>query len=285
MSEVTTGSVGLGFIVGAPVAIGAAGIVAAVYAAKYCKVQYDNMLKDIQSTDDRLKWLNNQNYSSPLEIARDAKRLQEIVFRNELFTQMTKGMKIGEKNILATAIATENSPLKSYIPKYLDDMGNANMSLEKVVENSTKDLAVSNFNHVNSIIKDAAQATGFSANIKVIKDSKNIFDIVFTDNKGRKFTAYTKINKELNPSIALDLEGFGNDANACSLKMNEIIKYLNEHGIPFKHKRLKHNQPSGILRKLLNKKKSNNKNKIKNSNDLSDYLTGSNKNNNLKNKQ
>jgi len=282
MSEVTTGSVGLGLIVGAPVVIGAACVAAVGYAAMYCKDKYDDMLKEIQNTDDRLKWLNSQQHSSPLEIAREAKKLQEIVFRNELFSQMTTGMTVGEKNILATAIATENSPLKSYIPKYLDEMSTGNSSLSDVVGKSSKDLAIGNFNHVNSIIKDAAQATGFSSNIKVIKNSKNILDIVFTDKKGRKFTAYTKINKELNPSIALDLEGFECDTNGCSLKMDEIIKYLNEHGIPFKYKRLKHNQPSGILRKILNKKSKTKKtDKI----DLSNYLSGDNSNNNLKNKQ
>jgi hypothetical protein len=282
MSEVTTGSVGLGLIVGAPVVIGAACVAAVGYAAMYCKGKYDDMLKEIQSTDDRLKWLNTQQYSSPLEIAREAKKLQEIVFRNELFSQMTTGMTIGEKNTLATAIATENSPLKSYIPKYLNEMSTGNTSLNDVVVKSSKDLAIGNFNHVNNIIKNAAQATGFSSNIQVIKNSKNILDIVFTDSEGRKFTAYTKINKELNPSIALDLEGFECDTNGCSLKMDEIIKYLNEHGIPFKYKRLKHNQPSGILRKILNKKSRTNKT---DGGDLSNYLSGENSNNNLKNKQ
>ena len=282
MSEVTTGSVDLGLIVGAPIVIGTACVAAVDYAARYCKGKYDDVLKEIQSTDNRLKWLNSQQYSSPLEIAREAKKLQEIVFRNELFSQMTTGMTVGEKNTLATAIATENSTLKSYISKYLDEMSAGDISLSDVVVKSSKDLAVSNFNHVNSIIKDAAQATGFSSNLKVIKNSKNIFDIVFTDKEGRKFTAYTKINKDLNPSIALDLEGFEGDTNACSLKMDEIIKYLNEHGIPFKYKRLKHNQPSGILRKILNKKSKNQKTENKY---LSDYLSGDNSNNNLKNRQ
>jgi hypothetical protein len=280
MSEVTTGSVAISLI-GAPIAVGAACVVAAGYAAKYCKDKYEDILKDIQDTDVRLKWLNTQEHSSPIELAQEAKKLQQIVFKNELFTQMTKGMKVGEKQTLATAIATENSPLKSYIPKYLDDMGANNSSLDEVMTKSTKDLAVGNFKHVNSIINDAAQATGFSSNTNVIRDSKNVFDIVFTDDQGRKFTAYTKLNKELNPSIALDLEGFECDSNGCSNKMDEIIKYLNENGVPFKYKRLRHNQPSGILRKILNKKKETAK--VKND-DLSDYLTGTNSDNNNKQK-
>ncbi len=280
MSEVTTGAVALSLI-GAPVAVGAACVVAVGFAAKYCKTEYENMLKDIQQTDERLKWLNKQAYSSPIEVAKEAKRLQSIVFKNELFSQMTQGMDVGEKNTLATAIATEHSPLKSHIPKYLDDMSKNNTSIEEVVTKSSKDLAISNFNHVNNIIKDAAKAAGFSSNITVIKNAKNVNDIVFTDEKGRKFTAYTKINKDLNPSIALDLEGFECDSNGCSLKMDEIIKYLNNHGVPFKYKKLKHNQPRGILRRLINKKEDS---KATHEN-LSEYLTGINTNNNVKNKQ
>ena len=70
MSEITTGAIALSLI-GAPVAVGSACVVAAGYAAKYCKDKYEDMLKDIQNTDERLKWLNQLQYSSPLEIAKE----------------------------------------------------------------------------------------------------------------------------------------------------------------------------------------------------------------------
>lgn len=57
---------------------------------------------------------------------------------------------------------------------------------------------------------------------------------------------------------------------ACTLKMDEIIKYLNDQGIPFEYKKLKHNQPAGVLRKLLQKKS------ITPDKSVSDYLTSTN---------
>lgn len=253
MSEVTTGAVGLNLI-GAPIAVGVACANAVAYTAKYCNEKYKDMLKDIQATDEKLKWLNAQQFSSPLQLADEAKRLQGMVINNPIFNTMTSGLSIPQKEIIATAIATENSPLKSFIPSYLSQMEIGKSSMEDAFKNSVQDLAINNFNKVADTVADAAKATGFNTNAEVITKSKNVLDIVFTDAENRKFTAFIKLNKELNPSLALDLEGFACDANACTVKMDEIIKYLNDHGIPFEYKKLKHNQPAGVLRKLLQKK-------------------------------
>lgn len=277
MSEVTTGAVALSLI-GAPVAVGAACVVAAGYAVKFCNEKYEDMLKDIQATDERLKWMNTQKFSSPAQLALEAKALKEIVFKNELFSTMTTGMTVPQKEILATAIATENSPLKSFIPEHLAQMEVGKSSVTDAIKNSTKDLAMHNFHKVADVVSEAAKATGFSSNIQVITKSKNVLDIVFTDTQDRKFTAYLKLDKELNPSLALDLEGFACDSDNCTLKMDEIIKYLNKHGVPFEYKKLKHNQPSGVLRKLIQKKK-------KSANEeVADYLTSTNPNFSTKNK-
>jgi hypothetical protein len=253
MSEVTTGAVGLSLI-GAPVAVGVACANAVAYTAKYCNEKYKDMLKDIQATDERLKWLNSQTFSSPVQLAQEAKVLQEMVYKNPLFSTMTTGLTIPQKEILATTIAIENSPIKSFIPEHLSQMEVGKSTIDEVLKNSVQDLAIHNFNKVADVVSEAAKVTGFSANAQVITKSKNVLDIVFTDAENRKFTAFIKLNKELNPSLALDLEGFACDANACTLKMDEIIKYLNDHGIPFEYKKLKHNQPAGVLRKLIQKK-------------------------------
>ena len=269
MSEVTTGAVALSLI-GAPIAVGAACVVAVGYAAKFCTDKYKDMLKDIQATDEKLKWLNSQQFSSPMQIATEAKRLQEMVVNNPLFNTMATGLTIPQKEILAVAIVTENSPIKSFVPSYLSQMEIGKSSMEEVLRNSVQDLAAYNFNKTTKGVTDAAKATGFNANAQVISKSKNILDIVFTDAENRKFTAFVKLNKELNPSLALDLEGFPVGTNACTLKMDEIINYLNEHGIPFEYKKLKHNQPTGVLRKMLQKK-----NESANS-FVADYLTSTN---------
>ena len=269
MSEVTTGAVGLSLI-GAPIAVGVACANAVAYTAKYCNEKYKDMLKDIQATDERLKWLNSQTFSSPVQLAQKATVLKQMVYNNPLFNTMTTGLTIPQKEVLATTIATENSPIKSFIPNYLSQMEIGKSSMEDALQNSVKDLAIHNFNKVADVVTEAAKVTGFSANTQVISKSKNVLDIVFTDAKNRKFTAFIKLNKELNPSLALDLEGFACDANACTIKMDEIIKYLNDHGIPFEYKKLKHNQPAGVLRKLLQKK-----NKPADS-PIADYLTSTN---------
>lgn len=253
MSEVTTGAVALSLI-GVPVAVGAACVVAAGYAAKFCADKYKDMLKDIQATDEKLKWLNTQQFSSPVQLAEEAKKLQGLVINNPLFNTMTTGLSVQQKEILATAIATENSPFKSFIPNYLSQMEVGKSSMDDALRSSVQDLAVHNFNKVADVVSDTAKATGFSTNAQVITKSKNVLDIVFTDSENRKFTAFIKLNKELNPSLALDLEGFACDTDTCTAKMDEIIKYLNDHGIPFEYKRLKHNQPIGVLRKLIQKK-------------------------------
>lgn len=269
MSEVTTGAVGLNLI-GAPIAVGVACANAVAYTAKYCNEKYKDMLKDIQATDEKLKWLNAQQFSSPIQLATEAKRLQGMVINNPLFNTMSTGLTIPQKEVLAITIATENSPLKSFIPDYLSQMEVGKSSMEDVLQNSVKNLAMHNFNKVADIVAEAAKATGFNANAQVITKSKNVLDIVFTDAEDRKFTAFIKLNKELNPSLALDLEGFPCDAKACTLKMDEIIKYLNDQGIPFEYKKLKHNQPAGVLRKLLQKKS------ITPDKSVSDYLTSTN---------
>ena len=268
MSEVTTGSVAVSLI-GAPIAVGAACIGAVGYAAKYCSEKCQDMLEDIQETDDRLKWLNQQQCSSPEQVAREVKKLQFMLMKNDQFERMTSGLSISEKNVLATAIVTENSPLKPHLPKYLKEMESGNAGLDEVLEKCKMDLAISNFNYLNEVLYDTANAMGFKAETKVIRQTNKLLDIVFSDEEGKKFTVYNRLNNDLNPSLALDLEGFGCNSNECSRKMDEIIAYLNEKGIPFQCKRLKHNQPAGILRKMITQKRKKKKN---NNSSIDDYL-------------
>lgn len=117
------------------------------------------------------------------------------------------------------------------MPKHLTQMEVGKSLVKDAIKESTNDLAMHHFHKVADVVSDAAKATGFSSNIQVITKSKNVLDIVFTDTQDRKFTAYLKLDKELNPNLALDLEGFACDSDNCTLKMDEIIKYLNEHGV------------------------------------------------------
>ena len=279
MSEITTGAVSLSLI-GAPLAIGNACVGAAYFAGEYCVKQYEKMLADIESSNERLKWLDKQEISSPVQMAEEAMHLQKMVSGHSSFLSMTKNISDAQKAILAGAIATQNSPLKAYVPTLLQNLPENNNAFEDALKQGTKNLALDNFKYVNDVVKDAARATGFTGEVKILKQTGSITDIVFTDTHNRRFSAYCKLDKQLNPSLALDLEGFGCDTKECSTKMDEIIKYLQEHGVPFSFKRIRHNQPMGVLRNMLNKKSSEQKTKV-----LSDYLQGGDKVTTTQNKQ
>lgn len=279
MSEITTGAVSLSLI-GAPLAIGSACVGAAYFAGKYCVKQYEKMLTDIERSNERLKWLDKQVISSPSQMAEEAIRLQKMVSANSSFLSMTEGMSDEQKAMLAGVIATQNSPLKAYVPTLLQNFPEKENAFDAALKQGTKNLALDNFKYVNDIVKDAAKATGFKGEVKILKQTCSVTDIVFTDAHNRRFSAYCKLDKQMNPSLALDLEGFGCDTNECSTKMDEIVKYLQQHGVPFTFKRIKHNQPMGVLRNMLNKKSNEQRTK-----ELGDYLQGGNKSNTNQNKQ
>lgn len=268
MSEVTTGVVTLS-VIGA-LAIGAGCIGAIYFAGKYCVKQYEKMINDIEKSNERLKWLDKQAISSPAQMMEEAIRLQKMVTAHPSFLKMTEGLTDAQKDILSGAIVTQNSPLKSYVPTIMQKMPETGNVFDTALRQGTKNLALDNFKFVNNAVREAATASGFTGEVKVLKQTESLTDVVFTDSQNRRFTAYCKLDKQMNPSLALDLEGFHSDPDACSLKMNEIVEYLQEHGVPFSFKRIKHNQPMGVLRGIINKKEIEDK-----KNEIQEYLKGS----------
>ena len=268
MSEVTTGVVTLSLI--GALAIGAGCIGAIYFAGKYCVKQYEKMINDIEKSNERLKWLDKQVISSPAQMMEEAIRLQKMVTTHPSFLKMTEGLTDAQKDILSGAIVTQNSPLKSYVPTIMQNMPETGNVFDTALRQGTKNLALDNFKFVNNAVREAATASGFTGEVKVLKQTESLTDVVFTDSQNRRFTAYCKLDKQMNPSLALDLEGFHSDSDACSLKMNEIVEYLQEHGVPFSFKRIKHNQPMGVLRGIINKKEIEVK-----KNEIQEYLKGS----------
>jgi hypothetical protein len=281
MSEITTGTVSLSLI-GLPLAIGAAVIGSIYFASKYCVKQHEKMLREIETTDARLKWLDKNLQISPKKITSEAKKIQDSITNNSIFKKATKGLSRTQKEILSGVMAVEHSPLRAYVPSLLEKLSNDRAPFEKALTQGMKNLALDNFSFVNKAIQNAAVATGFTSNTKILRKKSSVLDIVFTDKMGRKLAAYCKIDKQMNPSLALDLEGFECNNDECTLKMNEIVNYLQKNGIPFNYKRLKHSQPAGVLRNLLEKKAA-----IKRHKELINYLYGGNDNkkNNIKQKQ
>jgi len=279
MSEVTTGAVSLSLI-GAPIAMGAACVGAVYFAGKYCVKQYEKMISDIEKSNERLKWLDKQVISSPTQMMEEAIRLQKMVNTHNSFLKMTEGMTEAQKDILSGAIVTQNSPLKAYVPAILQNMPETGNTFETALKQGTTNLALDNLKFVNNVVHEAAIASGFTVKVKILKQTESLTDIVFTDLQNRRFTAYCKLDKQMNPSLALDLEGFQTDSNVCSVKMTEIVTYLQEHGVPFTFKRIKHNQPMGVLRGILKKKETEKRNK-----NMQDYLQGGSPFSTIKNKQ
>ena len=267
MSELTTGLIVTAVAV--PIVAG----VGLFYAGKYCYKQYRNMVAEIEATNERLKMIETN--PSPLKMAAKACVLHEQIRSHPIFKAQTLDLPVCEKEILASAIAVEKTPLKAYLPAYVTDLEKGKIDYREVIKKSSMDYAEANFKHVASVVMNAAKATGFNAKERVIQNTKDIKDIIFTDDQGRNLSAYIKLNKELNPTLALDLEGFGKN-DPCSEKMDEIVKYLTEHGVSFSFKKLKHNNPTGVLRKSLHKAKERVKaetSKPANEHNIQDYLT------------
>ncbi|MAM30295.1 MAG: hypothetical protein CMC13_14855 [Flavobacteriaceae bacterium] len=272
MSEVTTGSVQIPMQTIAPrMSLGERIVTTCKSIAQYYDDQYQKMLDDIQEEDDKIRRLNEQLASSPQEEAERMGTLKNLILSNPDFKNSTLKMPQAKKEVLATAMASQHSPLNAQVSKYLEQMDAGKMSFDKVLSQSKMDLAQTNMNHLQKVLQGAASHTGFTAGTNILKNNGRVNDVVFIDKQNRRFTAYTKLDKNLNSSLALDLEGFGCDSNECSQKMSEIIAYLNEKGIPFTYKRLKHNQPEGVIRKMLNTKRKWNKGTSK----VDDYLSQS----------
>jgi hypothetical protein len=272
MSEVTTGAVALSLI-GAPLAVGVACLGGCYFAAKFCVKQYEKMLVEIEKTDKRLKWLEKDMVTSPKRMAEEARILHNSVLQNSTFTHMCKGLTESQKSAMAGVIATQNSPLKAYVPSLLDKLSETS-SFQKTLEEGTKNLALDNFTFVNTVVRQAAAAVGFAGEMKILRQKGSLMDVIFTDHKNphKKLAAYCKLDRQLNPSLALDLEGFDSSTDECSQKMEALVKYLHEHGVPFTYKRLRHNQPMGILRKMIQRNAKREVNKANQS--ITDYLQG-----------
>ncbi|MDP2115652.1 MAG: hypothetical protein Q8K69_16520, partial [Bacteroidota bacterium] len=121
-------------------AIGAACLGAVYFAGKFCVKEYEKMLEEIDKSNERLKWLDKQVISSPAQMADEARRLQKMVSINAKFLQMTVGLSKAQKGILSGSIATQNSPLKAYVPSILQNIPETENAFETALIKGTKNL-------------------------------------------------------------------------------------------------------------------------------------------------
>ena len=125
------------------------------------------------------------------------------------------------------------------------------------------------------LLNQAAHAVGFTEHFEVVTHNNTVCDMVFTDGEGHHMTTYVKQEKDKNPTVIVDLEGFKPGSKECSKKMDAIIKYLTERGVVTRAKRSVHNRPDGILRKKLKGKKTSS---TQQNEAISEYLNGTSKN-------
>lgn len=271
MSTISSGSVPL-TLIGSPFILGAACLGAAYFALKFGAKKIDETLNKIEKSNEAIKWSNKNTILSPVKLAEEAVQIQKLISSDDSFKLMTKGMTTPQKDIISGVLATQNCPLKYYVSSLLDRMPEKPEVFNQALQVGTKNLALDNFAYVNSVVQDAAKASGFTFKTKILKKNDSLLDIIFVDSQNRELTAYCKLDRQLNPSLALDLYGFSSSTDECSLKMREIINYLHAHEVPFNFKESRHDQPFGVLRKLLSQREQGNKKK-----ELNDYLTGNQK--------
>jgi hypothetical protein len=240
--------------------------------AKYSEKQYENMLNEVRESDSRLQWHDKNMISSPIQVANEIVNLQKVVKENNLFHQMTEGFTVIQKDILATKIASENSPVSCKMMNSIENCIDSS-GLSSLVNNCVKDFASEVLINVRSLISETADNVGFSKSRKDLKETQDVFDSVFTDEKGRRLSAYCKLNAELNPVLAIDLEGFDPLTKECEIVMERIEKYFQSKGMNLDFNRKKHYQPQGILRqRLMKSNRVNNEKKIQK--ELGEYFQG-----------
>jgi hypothetical protein len=269
-SAVTAGVTG---IVPSPLSLCATAVSACINAAKmaaeYGARQYDQLHRQLESEMEKLKWVDQQLASSPKQLEQELVSLHAEIKSKPAFIVMTGKLKESEKNNLASAIVTEKSVVNQFAAPLLNKRGTS-MSIEKVAKVSTRRLAEHNLLNLQHLIKSAALKTGFSNKEKIIEQTASGSEGYFEDEKGRRFSVVTKLDKLLRPKMIFDLEGFGCGTNECTLKMSEILSYLKEKGVSVDVSRYKHNQPSGIIGNLLKEKKKEQENLKR----LNEYLKG-----------
>lgn len=220
--------------------------------------RYKEMQAEIERTNEKLKWLNEQMFSSPQQIQFEVSELQLTIQQNPNFLDHTSELSVSQKELLSGLIATKNLPgnFKNYIlPVFTKDSELVKESFTNSIKVAVNNIASANFNRTIEIVKQAAIATGFNSGSNVLKNTPTEQNVVFANLIGQKFTAFCKISKNGNPIIALDLEGYSYDDQACSRTMDEIISYLTSHGLNLSYKRILHHQPQGVLRNLVSKGK------------------------------
>lgn len=258
MSELTTGTINIpATVIAAPISLASGCVNLLSVAAKYGVNKIQQLQREIEATEQRLKWIDRTDLVSPKAAAKAAREMHARILQMEQFNNVTSALSASTRFQVAAALVMEKSPLKGYVLAADVLKANEKTNFDRIFNIAADQMAIDRFAFVQQVLEQAAVNTGFIRKDK-LKTNTKVTDVAFTDEQGRVLSAYARIDASGNSKLALDLHGFDCNSDACTSKMAEIVAYLHKHGIPFEYKRLKHNQPQGILRNLLQSKTNGN---------------------------
>lgn len=250
MSEITTGRVNIpATIIAAPITAANMCVNLATVAVRSGIRQWQKMQQEVERAESRLRWAKSSDLASPKELAKTSKQLYNTVMQIPEFVKLTVALPEKDKIHLAASIVLEKNPARGYITEAMLNSANNSKQIMSMFDNAASSMATDKFKYVQNVVTDAAAYIGF-ATTEVLKSSDAVMDMTFTDQQGHKLTAYARKDNEGNTRLALDLHGFDCNSTQCSNVMQELVAYLHQHGVPFSYHRLKHNQPTGVLRRL-----------------------------------
>lgn len=212
----------------------------------------EELLHNLKKTHSGLSWNSEQATVSPIAIRDKANALKSSILKDKNFIIATSNFTRDEKKLFAQAIAIENSPVSKYAHNTLAE----NKFIgDDIVQSSIASLADDNLKYVSDVTASVAEHVGFKTKVEVISKSDIASEIVYHGCNGKRLAVYVKLDKQLNPTMALDLEGYSTDTKECSEVMDKIVAYINLKGVPYDVKRRSHFNPNGVLRSVLRKKR------------------------------
>jgi hypothetical protein len=215
------------------------------------KEEYEKMLQEIGKADERIKWLDSVSFSSPTKLASEVRNITQSVVRNNTFKSITSNLHQDQKEILALLIASENSPMCNQISDVVNNIPASSLKINQILIQSTQNLASDFLCKIHKAVEEAAVFAGFTEGKKEMKINSDVFDIVFNGTNGRRLSSFCRLDNDLNPVLALDLEGFDPSTNECLKVMDKITAYLKLKGLNVEFKQKKHFQPHGLLRQRM----------------------------------
>lgn len=218
--------------------------VASYRAYEYISEQAEEFLAKNNEMIDRL--------DSPQAMAELAERQHSWLMKDPFFVKQTSGLTTTQKEQLAGAYVTANTPLEATFSEMV--VKNSSVpGFSNMVSMATAQFAKNNFMKVASTLEMTANEFGF--NQKFLRSSSENSKVLTFQKKGSEEQLTVVVSKDPQSqatTMAIDLHGFDCNTDRCMDVMSEFETRLKEKGLKFSFRKERHNLPEG---KLLNKLK------------------------------